>query len=192
VQVSSNNNRAPFFVTSAQSLMDRNHLLQGEKRYLNPIVRPGDQLTHVGGEALQSATMDELRALLQGPSGSAVDLAFSRSGVDAHSFSVNVTRHAQQEKSPTYSPDLSQSLLMRQTQLSSAKSEASSPSTSPAQSIRSSSPSPLSERVRATLNPVYLGKPPPSEVLSNVLSNILGSSPSPTPRKPVGSRPASG
>ena len=170
--------------------MDRNHLLQGEKGYLNPIVRPGDQLTHVSGEALQSATMDELRALLQGPSGSAVDLAFSRSGVDAHSFSVYVTRHAQQEKSPTHSPDLSQSL--RQTQLSSAKSETSSPSTSPAQSIRSSSPSPLSQRVRATLNPVYLGKPPPSEVLSNVLSNILGSSPSPTPRKPVGSRPASG
>jgi len=170
--------------------MDRNHLLQGEKGYLNPIVRPGDQLTHVGGEALQSATMDELRALLQGPSGSAVDLAFSRSGVDAHSFSVSVTRHAQQEKSPTHSPDLSQSLLMRQAQLSSAKSE--TPSTSPAQSVRSSSPSPLSDRARATLNPVYLGKPPPSEVLSNVLSNILGSSPSPTPRKPVGSRPASG
>jgi hypothetical protein len=151
-QLRSFNGKAPVHVVAISDLMDRNNRLQGERGYSNPLVRPGDELTHIGNNPLVGSSLDEIQVLLRGPRGSKVDLTFARTdGVQTHSFLVQALRHrAHSAYSPQHSP-----------QQSNARTPFCRQAEVHVQHIFSSeSPEP---------------RPNPSKILSDVLNTVLGS-----------------
>ena len=182
VQLNSDNGKAPFHVIVVNDLMDRNHRLQGERGYSNPLVRPGDELTHISSKPVAGSSLDDIHALLRGPRGSGVNLTFTRNdGIQAHSFVVQAVRHAAHEfdRSYSHSPAPSQGIWDREILTVAEASVMSSPSP-PAKGhgaqlasvhgqsnarahssrIGSESPEPMSS---------------PGDALSEVLSTVLGS-----------------
>ena len=151
-QLRSCNGKAPLHVVAINDLMDLNNRLQGERGYSNPLVRPGDELTHIGNNPLVGSSLEEIQVLLRGPRGSAVDLTFARTdGVQTHSFVVQALRHrAHSASSPQHSQQQSIALtpFFREAEVH-------------VQHIFSSeSPEP---------------RPSPGKILSDVLSTVLGS-----------------
>ena len=199
----SNNGKAPFQVVAINDLMDQNRRLQGERGYSNPRVRPGDELTHISSIPLKDCTLASLHALLRGTRGSAVELAFTRSdGAESHSFLVQAVRHGAHEfahesgslsaVSTSQSSTPTRRMWEREIQQHAEASVMSSPSPS----ARAGPGSSHSGSLSPCRTPSYESKPrsaspalspphelPSSEVLSDVLSQILG---------PSGSRATSG
>ena len=170
MQLNSDNGKAPFHVIVVNDLMDRNHRLQGERGYSNPLVRPGDELTHISSKPVAGSSLEGIHALLRGPRGSGVQLTFTRNdGVRAHSFVVQAVRHAAHEfdRSRSHSATPTQGMWEREILTVAEASVMSSPSPPAKGNARahpsrtgSESPEPMSS---------------PGDALSDVLSTVLGS-----------------
>ena len=147
-QLRSFNGKAPLHVVAINDLMDHNNRLQGERGYSNPLVRPGDELTHIGNNPLVGSSLEEIQVLLRGPRGSVVYLTFARTdGVQTHSFVVQALRHrAHSASSPQHSP------------------QQSNPRT------------PFLREAGVHVQNIFSSESPePGKILSDVLSTVLGS-----------------
>jgi hypothetical protein len=88
--------RSPFIVLEVSNLMDEHYTPQGHAGYSNEIVKPGDKLLRVDGRGIESATLKQLHALLDGEMHSLSELSFLR-GQGGEEYTIQVRRHGRNE-----------------------------------------------------------------------------------------------
>ena len=86
----------PHAVLAVHDLLDCNFVCQGDPRYLNEEIKPGDCITSVNGMPALHVSVKKLHAMLRGPKHTEVELTLARGG-DGGLFTVRVLRHGCRE-----------------------------------------------------------------------------------------------
>lgn len=81
---------APHRVMEVADMCDGNGVMQGDEGYSNPAVMAGDRLISIDGVDVEMRPIQEVHALLRGPSGTKLQLRLARG---RHAFKIVVMRH---------------------------------------------------------------------------------------------------